>query len=409
MATTNATSGLCCICLTEVGSTNCGSDHFTCADCLEQHVRVSCNLSDPAAQQMLLNKDGASIVACPFADIRGQRTVACKQQLRLSQLADALPSQVLDDVVAPAMVWVANSTGQAVAAEKMAKQGEQIKSRKKAVKFATQTMLRAALPNAYQCARCGHGPVLHSNCSNLSSHHRQLLPGGRHGSVRISNACEKCGWFASDITQWLAWDGRLGDEDNSNTQVGEEGSGFLSLLARSLWRNSWRIETLINYGIGVGISFTFSPVVLRFACWLVCTLLWFAVACTMATLHWSCRLVTSCTMSIAHVSWLVCAGVCSCLWQHISSCLMIIGVLALICCGAHLLCQVRQYKVTSSVRSCKKQLQKVLHCAAWSAKQERKPRQLSSVPTPGRRVQQPPRFEKPMMTANMRPRKMKIH
>jgi len=307
------------------------------------------------------------------------------------------------------MVWVAHSTGQAVAAEKMAKEGDQIKSQNKATKFATQTMLRAALPNAYQCARCGHGPVLHSNCGNLSSHHRQLVPGGRHGSVRISNACEKCGWFASDITQWPAWDGRLGDEDNANTQKGKEGSRFLSLLTMSLWRNSWRIETLVNYGIGVGISFFFSPVVIRFACWLVYAPLWFAASCIMATLYWSWRLVISCTISIAHGSWWVFAGVSSCLWQHISSCLMIIGVLAFACCGAHVLCKVRSYTVISSVRSCKKQLQKFLQCKLSAAKQERKPRQLSSVRTPGRRVQQPPRFEKPIMTANLRPRKMKIH
>lgn len=239
-----------------------------CATCLEQHVRMSCDLSDPAAQQRLLTRDGAAIIACPFADVRRQEVVSCEESLRLSQLAVALPAAVLDDVVVPAMKWVATCSGEGAAADKIAKESSAKDMEKQASTYAAQIMLRAALPDAYQCGRCGHGPVLHMACSDLRSHH-----GERVGGVTRSNACGKCGWFADNISAWPRWDGKLRDENNIGMQVTEMGPGFVLVMSRSLWRNSFKIEALINYGIGACFSLLLSPRVFKSVWWLL-TWLW---------------------------------------------------------------------------------------------------------------------------------------
>ena len=55
---------------------------------------------------------------------------------------------------------------------------------------------------AYQCTRCGYGPILHADCSDLSSHHGQITH-----DARISNACPRCEHFASNIFELRQWTG----------------------------------------------------------------------------------------------------------------------------------------------------------------------------------------------------------
>ncbi|TYZ63217.1 hypothetical protein PybrP1_003214 [[Pythium] brassicae (nom. inval.)] len=57
---------------------------------------------------------------------------------------------------------------------------------------------------AYQCARCGYGPIEHTNCSSLSAHH-----GERHGNAFVNNACPRCNWLAGSINEWPRWNGQL--------------------------------------------------------------------------------------------------------------------------------------------------------------------------------------------------------
>ncbi len=71
--------------------------------------------------------------------------------------------------------------------------------------FAEQ--LRRQFPNARQCGNCGHGPILHKWCNNLSTHHNQ-----RVGNSTINNACPKCEWFRPKIQDWPRWDGKLADD-----------------------------------------------------------------------------------------------------------------------------------------------------------------------------------------------------
>ena len=68
----------------------------------------------------------------------------------------------------------------------------------------TARMLQRLYPNARQCGACGKGPVLHYNCSNLSTHHMQETNNGL-----VSNACRNCGWFAGKIQDWPLWNGLL--------------------------------------------------------------------------------------------------------------------------------------------------------------------------------------------------------
>ena len=69
----------------------------------------------------------------------------------------------------------------------------------------TKVMLRKLFPNSYMCGKCNFGPVDHTACANLRSHHGAM---GRGGS-RISNACPKCGWFSENLSDWPPWDGRV--------------------------------------------------------------------------------------------------------------------------------------------------------------------------------------------------------
>jgi len=57
--------------------------------------------------------------------------------------------------------------------------------------------------SAYMCKRCKHGPVEHSKCSALMTHHVE----SRGWGSRVNNRCPKCGWLANSIAEWPAWDG----------------------------------------------------------------------------------------------------------------------------------------------------------------------------------------------------------
>lgn len=254
---------VCCICLTEVTVHMCAAGHGTCSQCLEQHVRLTCDLEDPSAQQELLKTDGTAIVRCPFAEIHGRTSSPCLERFSFAQLATLLSPTVLEDTVARTLMWIAKRDGQISAAEEIAKQSQEAELKKRVARFAQQKMLRQALPDAYQCGRCGHGPVLHANCSNLRTHHGELRTGV---AARTSNACAKCGWFVSDIKAWPRWDGML-EDDAHESQQGKARQRFLHVLAKSLWRNSCRVETVINYVIGAALCSCFSSNVWHGVCY----------------------------------------------------------------------------------------------------------------------------------------------
>lgn len=68
---------------------------------------------------------------------------------------------------------------------------------------------RTFMGRAFMCGSCGFGPVDHFACSDLISHHGEEMSDRR--SV-VNNACPKCGWFSSNLSDWDKWDGEVCDE-----------------------------------------------------------------------------------------------------------------------------------------------------------------------------------------------------
>ena len=56
--------------------------------------------------------------------------------------------------------------------------------------------------NAYQCPKCKYGPIFHSDCSNLHTHHLQKSESGT-----IDNRCPKCQHLCDDIHDMKRWNG----------------------------------------------------------------------------------------------------------------------------------------------------------------------------------------------------------
>ena len=56
---------------------------------------------------------------------------------------------------------------------------------------------------AYQCAHCGHGPIVHTDCDDLRAHHGQPLEEGES----INNACPRCDNFVKNVNSMQPWDG----------------------------------------------------------------------------------------------------------------------------------------------------------------------------------------------------------
>jgi hypothetical protein len=69
-----------------------------------------------------------------------------------------------------------------------------------------ETQLRQAVPGAKQCHECGFGPIEHYACESLTAHHGEISGAGK---AKINNACPECGWFANNIRDWPAWNGKV--------------------------------------------------------------------------------------------------------------------------------------------------------------------------------------------------------
>jgi len=70
--------------------------------------------------------------------------------------------------------------------------------------------LADAMPSPRRCAHCWFGPVDHTGCNNLASHHGERR--GVYGAAAaVSNACPRCGWFTHNLSAWPAWQAAGGD------------------------------------------------------------------------------------------------------------------------------------------------------------------------------------------------------
>jgi len=73
---------------------------------------------------------------------------------------------------------------------------------------------RLHLGHSYQCGGCGFGPVSHTNCYDLGSHHGER---DARGGV-VNNACPSCGWFSDALEDWEPWNGEVPAEFLEGTQ-----------------------------------------------------------------------------------------------------------------------------------------------------------------------------------------------
>lgn len=70
----------------------------------------------------------------------------------------------------------------------------------------TAENLAKALPQGvkYQCPKCSFGPILHTNCENLRSHH-----GESNSKSVVNNSCPNCNFLGGNINEWKKWDGKM--------------------------------------------------------------------------------------------------------------------------------------------------------------------------------------------------------
>ena len=63
--------------------------------------------------------------------------------------------------------------------------------------------IASSMTNPVQCGRCWFGPVDHTGCASLLTHHDEPRAGGGV----VSNCCPRCGWFVASLSAWPPWDG----------------------------------------------------------------------------------------------------------------------------------------------------------------------------------------------------------
>ena len=81
--------------------------------------------------------------------------------------------------------------------------------------------MKRQFPNAYQCGSCGFGPIDHTRCHNLATHHGEKGFRGQGG--QISNACPRCEWFSPRLEGeggWPKWNGILPEGFDATTDGG---------------------------------------------------------------------------------------------------------------------------------------------------------------------------------------------
>ena len=185
----------CSVCLDswvdDIHGVICGEGHFTCSHCLNLHVVAQCG-SDPARPDFAelhdtRRGDDVAGFRCPHfaarqcsAPVLGFKELACFPMIS-------------QDTFATACQFV----------HALREQEKQSRLRASEHELSAEQLLQLFPRKAYQCSKCGLGPVLHQACSDLGAHHGNMV--GKTGIV--SNACQGCGWFSAQLKDWAQWDG----------------------------------------------------------------------------------------------------------------------------------------------------------------------------------------------------------
>ena len=188
---------------------NVSAGHVLCQDCCIGHTTEQTN---PLTSMETLRAQGrpGGGVMCPAS--------GCKCLWEAATLARLLPPDLFEQTCELRMRVREHEVfakAQALLAGEMAKINEQLSQERSRLRVRASRQLlveqlKRQIPDARQCGGCGFGPIDHGWCGDLRAHHGEV----RRGGGRISNACPRCGWFRTSISEWPRWAGELPEEDS---------------------------------------------------------------------------------------------------------------------------------------------------------------------------------------------------
>jgi hypothetical protein len=199
---------MCCVCLDdEVGMA------VVCAGSAEQHsLCVVClaHLTHDAAGRAPIELTPGEVAAeeyrvrCPVQDCDAAHFGREQFEAILAQQPGAPVSAVEGGIsLSSAFEALEGAQGRLGALLERQRLVKEASDQEDAEMVRAQFRLADGTYNAWMCKRCGFGPVDHSACPDLRSHH-----GESRNGFQTSNACPGCDWFVDNRNKWPKWDGR---------------------------------------------------------------------------------------------------------------------------------------------------------------------------------------------------------
>lgn len=190
--------------------------HAMCASCFESYAQA-----EFTQQEAVMRKRGARLMCPNRAPHEASCTGCFSDQTMARFLSEELHATYVDQSCEQI-----RSEEFTKANDMISRMAEQLKRDMPGLSHELlERQLQAALPGAWQCGKCGYGPIEHFACADLQIHHREV-----RGRTRINNACPECGWFTPDISSWPRWNGRV---RTAAAQVSSLGSDFQIEATRS--------------------------------------------------------------------------------------------------------------------------------------------------------------------------------
>jgi hypothetical protein len=211
----------CCLCFDDQPKhlgIMCSSNHFTCNDCLERYVshQLPQQVDRPDFNELRRQGRPDGNMFCPL-----RTTGDCyANHYNDSEMCKHIRSNTFENYLIVKMKIAEQRVYERQNA-KWAREIQRIQEEmdRKGVEIDRQLLteqLQRQFPNAYQCGKCGHGPIDKRACDDLSAHHGQRNYNGQGGT--INNACPSCGWFSPHIRDWPKWNGKLPESVDASTK-----------------------------------------------------------------------------------------------------------------------------------------------------------------------------------------------
>ena len=97
------------------------------------------------------------------------------------------------------------------------------------------------ITNPRMCPRCLFGPVDHTGCSALRTHH-----GERRGRGTVSNACPRCHWLGRDLREWARWP-ENGPDPAAVTAARQARWGEAVVISRAVLKAVITVQLLLRF------------------------------------------------------------------------------------------------------------------------------------------------------------------